>query len=424
MSGSNLISRRRFLAGLASVVSGSILPRGLGQVSRGTRFGVGFVLPSTDVISTASRLYSARPAGESARQGAIYADEVLFAKFSALGLDLQTHLAVAAESESAMRASLRMIAAEHVDVIVGGFGRDIAFSLAEVASSTGVPFINVGSSSQELRAAFEGSPVAHIAPSDQMYMTAIAQWSHKVMGHSTWSIVYPDNPGGNERLAEAVDAARHLGIQVTDSIAVEFTQPNYGRAAQAVAAARSDATILLVGWHGQLDFLAQAEAWQVESDILAWPDSPSQTRHFYGSAQLVAPRLGTGYRFSPWEASAPFEPAATLSLDFARRWATTLDGPGWLTYQAIDSIASSLATRVNHPKSTNSAGWLANEAASLPTASSLTGGHWSMGQAYQEILVAKIRNTLQTGHSYEHLLHWADYVGLVGIDGEVLDATS
>jgi len=306
-----------------------------------------------------------RPAGadnledlaEVARRGAVFGAEEMGRNADLFGHEVTLFMANAPGAQAAARAARRLVALEHVQVLIGGFSQAEAQALAQVAEDTGTLFLNIAASGDALRGAC-AAQVFHIEASAAMYLDALAGWYTRA-GLRRWVIVHGADAQARARLdrARAALGRRHWGARILAEAAVEGR--DFGPALAVVAAERPDAVLLLDHWHGQLDFLARYGAEGLDTPVAAFPEAATQTRAHYAAAMAAAPGVGAGHRAALWEPTLDAYGARELNARFAARWGTPMDSAAWAAYQAM-KIAFDAAQFCGVAEGRAMARWLAD----------------------------------------------------------------
>jgi ABC-type branched-subunit amino acid transport system substrate-binding protein len=328
------ISRRRFLqlsgATLAAIAVGGSTAQDAQEVLK-----IGVVLP-TKTGETPVRAATHQVAGEAALMGAIMAEELLVAasnRPSAPGLEVL--VATAPEAQAALRAAERLVAAQQVFALVGGFGGQ-AEVLAEVAAENGLPYLNIGSPHQALRRPMYGRYTFSVEASAQMYLSAIFRW-FAAAGARRWFLVYEDSLEGES----LVDLSRSLGDEAPGggcemaAAAVTDGDGVYREVLHSVRRAEPEALLMLLDPVAQLDFLSQYETSGLTAQVTGFPYPVAQTREFLNACRHIAPVAGSGYRAMLWEGGIDDGDAGDLNRLFRGRWGRVMDPSAWAAYQAV-----------------------------------------------------------------------------------------
>ena len=93
-----------------------------------------------------------------------------------VGREFDVSVATATSPAAAVREAGRLVAAEGVFAIAGGYGTETALALSEFAERQRVVFVNVGATGDALRGASCGRYTFHVEASDAMYLDALADW--------------------------------------------------------------------------------------------------------------------------------------------------------------------------------------------------------------------------------------------------------
>ena len=405
MTGS-AISRRQFIRrsiqGLGLAVSGLALAEGHGE-----RFVVGAIVPSEVGSTAANRLENAAVAGASVRRGVLLADQQLYPRLAAIGVELLVVVGTAPDTRSAERAAARMIEREEARWVVGGFGCDEVAALSARAAASGAVFVNVASTCEEAR--LDAAPhVLHVEPSASMHLDAIAAWSHHA-DVSSWTVVAPDSAEGRARLAAARRAAEVRGIEVRGAVDFDPQAADFRDSIESHTGSGAAAMVFLGGWHHHYDILGQLEARHPETVLYALPDAVNQTRAHIDTSRYLAPTVGGGVRFSSWEPTAPTPAAAALSDMFASRWGVPMDGPAWAGYQAVAvAVEGIIGSGSTDPLAVRE--YLVSEATRLDVAKEAPARFDADGQLHHSTMVARVNPLATARRELRYQLEWATFV--------------
>ncbi|BAS26983.1 ABC transporter substrate-binding protein [Limnochorda pilosa] len=335
------MSRRRFLAGAARLAAGllagsppaSIAP--LRARAQAEPLRVAYVGPVRTGISPVSAA-TYQVAGEAARKGAIMAGEEFSGIAEMLGRRFEVLTASAPTPAAAVRAAARLMAREGVYGILGGFDPEGCSALADLAEQRGALFLNIGCASDALRHEGCRRHTFHVEASAAMYLDAVADWFVR-QGARRWFFVTPDAPEGRARLERARHALaqRHWGGREAGNASVAPGEPEYRPVLEQIREAKPDLVLLLLDGVGQLDFLGQYEEAGLPHRVTGFPEAVAQTRTFFAAARTSAPRTGTGYRATLWEATLDNYGGRELNARFLERWGQPMDPPAWAAWASV-----------------------------------------------------------------------------------------
>jgi len=333
------LSRRHFLRFNAGLVAAGLLGRG--QAQRAT-IHLGFVLPLR--TGQLARLPNTQElAGESAYKGAVMGGEDYDVAVGHEVAELKVVITSAPDETAALRSAERLVAAEGVFALVGGFGLGQALALSTVAEDRKVLFFNIGSASDVLRAEACNRYTFHIEASATMYLDALVGWFTK-SGFRRWLVVYPETGEGNALYRQAQEAlSRRLGEVSETGVVTVPEVPVYHEAVEAIKRAEPEVVLLLLDWQSQLDFLGYYEAAGLEFAITGFPYPVTQTRDFFISSGEVAPHGASGYRAALWETTLVAHGAQHLNERFFERWGVPMDPPAWAAYQSVKIVTEAIS---------------------------------------------------------------------------------
>lgn len=330
------LNRRQALALSAGAVAGLAAPAG--QAGDRQPIRIGIVLPGrTDqpiLLDGSSEVIAAAMA----RCGAVMAEEEYGLNASLFGRRLDLVRADAPSPEAASRAGERLIAAEGVCAIIGGYHGQ-AHALQDAAARGNALFFNIGSSLDSLRKADCRSTTFHVEASAAMYLDALAAFFVRA-GFRNWFLVQPENETGKAIAARARSALeeRHWGAREAGHATVDPLRPEFSGIVDKIRGAKPDLVVLLLPWLAQLDFLAHYEKSGLEAMVTGFPDPVTQTREFLATAREQAPATTSGRRLVLWEASLDAYGARELNERFYDRWGMAMDGPAWTAYQSVKIV--------------------------------------------------------------------------------------
>jgi ABC transporter substrate binding protein (PQQ-dependent alcohol dehydrogenase system) len=278
-----------------------------------------------------------RPVAEAARMGLVLAEEDAAHNAAMLGWSPTVLVSNAPGAEAAARAARRLVARERIGVLVGGYTREEAETLGDVAEEAGILFLNVGAASDALRTGACRPRTFHVEASAAMYLDAIAGWFVRA-GFRRWYLVTAEGPEG-AALAERVTrtiTARHWGAQKAgESVVRPGRLDDLDAAVRDIAREDPELVLLLTDWRSQLDVLSRYESAGLARAVTGFSTPVTQTRRFLYASRQAAPRAGSGYRAALWEATLDAYGARELNARFAGRWGQPMDPPAWSAYQAV-----------------------------------------------------------------------------------------
>ena len=273
---------------------------------------------------------------EAARMGAIMAEEEFSFNAELLGMELDVLIESAPTEQDAVQAAERLITEEDVFALVGGFGKEQALALSNLAEEHQILFVNIGSPSDALRNEACSRYTFHVEPSAAMYLDALAGWYIR-SGFRNWFFVYEDSEEGETlyRRATWPLRERHFGAREVGRSVVAPNAHDFGETIEAIRRARPDVVLLLLDPADQLSFLEQYGAAGLEAAVTGFPYPAAQTRTFFATSRDVAPVAGSGHRATAWEATLDRYGARELNSRFIARWDQPMEPSAWAAYQAI-----------------------------------------------------------------------------------------
>ncbi len=286
---------------------------------------IGMVLPDPEVGSLLDQAVAV-----SAAQGMeMVADEFGF-NAEMFGLELEVVVEHANDPDGALRAATSLATDHGAFAVVGGFGAGIAEALATWSTEQGVPFLNVGSSSDALRNEACEPLTFHVAPSSAMYLDGLAGWYVR-SGLRRWFVVHTDDAEGvalRSRTAWSLEE-RHFGARIVGSRAVEANGGDVAAVAAEARRGNADLIVLLVSAEDQLRWLRELDEAGVEALVAAFPYMQAQTRPFLQAARDASPRLGASFRSLAFEATLDAYGARELNARYRQQFGQPMDPPAW-----------------------------------------------------------------------------------------------
>lgn len=294
-----------------------------------TSMTVGAILPEATADSLAASVSRA------AEQGLVMADEEFVFNAEMLGIEFVILTERASGAEDVVAAADRMAQAGAFGVL-GGFTVDEAAALGEWANRTGIPFLNVGASSDSLRNELCAPQMFHIEPSAAMYLDSLAGWYVR-SGFRRWYVVVGEDPESraqHERLLWSL-RERHFGATQVGSAIVAPDAVLEPATLASIARERADLVVLLTGAVQQLTLLTQLADEGVELAVAGFPHPDAQTRDFFAASRDAAPGIGANHRASAWEATLDAYGAREINARYRLRWEEPMDPSAWATYQGV-----------------------------------------------------------------------------------------
>jgi ABC transporter substrate binding protein (PQQ-dependent alcohol dehydrogenase system) len=249
-------------------------------------------------------------------------------------------VAATASTPAAADQAAQRLAAQGVSALVGGFAGQ-AFTLARVAETWRIPFLNIGDPSDRLRNEACNPYMFHVEASAAMYLDALATWFIRA-GFRTWFLVYggPEGEALRGRARKAL-LGRHFGARIVGEEGVR--EADFQGTFQAIRRASPQVVLLLLPPNVQLAFLAQYERMGLAAQVTGFPYPEAQTRAFFREALARAPKAGAGYRAALWEAKLDAYGARELNARYREKFRSPMDPPAWAAYQAVKLLFEAMA---------------------------------------------------------------------------------
>ncbi len=292
---------------------------------------IGMVLPDVDA-GTALERAVARSADEGTT---MVAQEFAF-NAEMFDLDFEVAVERANDAEGAVAAAERLIDEREAFAIVGGFGGGVAEALSAWSADRGVPFLNIGSSSDALRNEACEATTFHVEPSAAMYVDGLAGWYVR-SGFRTWYLIHADDAEGEalrERMAWSL-RERHFGARIVGTRAVPEGGGDVEDTVRAIRRANADLVVLLVSAQEQVRWLAALDAAGLEAEVAGFPHPQAQTRTFFEAARDASPQLGAAFRSLAFEATLDAYGARELNARYRATFGRPMEPPAWAAYQAV-----------------------------------------------------------------------------------------
>ena len=325
-------TRRQVLAGgAAAVASTAMTPSAFGQVPRDQKIRLASIFPARTGLSTVRTSINDYP-GEAARMGVQLAEALIGEQAEKAGYPFEILHANAPVGAAAGRAAQRLVETGRVAAFIGGVGDGHAEAIGPIAEAAGIPFFNIGNSTDALRRTC-GRFTFHVEASAAMYLDVMAQWAES-QKLRRYFVVYEDTEGGRALHTRMVKALqRHApGGQVVASAAVKQEQAVYYNEFNLAERENVDLILLLIGSVDQIAFLAQEENSGLEIPSLVYPDLIGQTRDYIATARSLAPVNNPRTRVALWEASLETNNAGEYNQRFGARFSEVPDPTSWAAY--------------------------------------------------------------------------------------------
>lgn len=287
---------------------------------------VAFIYPQNpENVSPEQYFYGG--AGEAGRLGARMAAAETGWQAQQVGQDFRVMMANAPNAASASRAAERLIAAENVQVLIGGFEASQAAELSRLAAEHNVLFINVGSTG---RTDLVTSHTLSLMPSDVAFLTAIRR-SESFEPLAPWLVLSQDHAQSADKVSLAQEVL--LPDSEAEFIETSTVAPVFRPAIDWLEANPTAHVLLLLDWRHQLEFMSQLEASSARPDaIWVLPDSVTGTREYLGILRNSAPESIAAI-LTQWDATV--DGGLDLNARFEASYGMPMDAPAWASYQAV-----------------------------------------------------------------------------------------
>jgi branched-chain amino acid transport system substrate-binding protein len=269
------LSRRSLLATGAAAAT---LPFASAAQAQSEPLRIGAVLPIAGAALPSARI-NLRSVGEAARMGLILGEEDAARNGELVGWTTVVTISNAPGVDAAARAARRLVEREKVSVIIGGFGREEAETLAGIAEESGSLFLNIAADS--LRRACHANTF-HVEASAAMYLDAIFGWFVRA-GFRRWYFVHDDSADSQALYERALESLRdgHWGAEAAGrGMLRQDDSRDFAPVIADVGAAGPDVVLLLTDWVTQLDFLSRFEVSGLTQPVSGFPDAAAQMREF------------------------------------------------------------------------------------------------------------------------------------------------
>ncbi len=328
-------TRRQLMAYSGAAASVGMLPSLARAQASVETIRIGAVFPSRSGLSrvlTSLNEYI----GSGGRNGSLLAEQRIGEEAASAGIDLKVLQASSPTPEAARRAGERLVEAENIDVMLGGVGEGQMDVLAPIAEQAGIPFFNIGTTTDAFRQASCSRYLFHMEASDAMYLDAMIEWS-VAQGHTKWFVVHEDNDRGFAMQARAVKAITKLGNggEAVGAAATQIEQPTYLGEIDRARRAGADAILVLLSAVDQFAFLGQVEIAQIDVGVVPFPEPVAQTRDYVLAIRQSSPEYTPPHRIQLWETTLEANGAADFNQRYTTRFSEAADPSGWAAYNAV-----------------------------------------------------------------------------------------
>ena len=294
---------------------------------------VGVIVPA---VGTGPGAALAAAVARAANEGAIITDEELRFNAELIDIDFAVVTAAASGAAQVVAAAKKLVADEGAFAIVGGYSFAEASALSQWSKSSGVPFMNVGSSADALRNELCSTYTLHLEPSAAMYLDALVGWYVR-SNFRQWYFVTEDSDEGRaqyERIRWSM-ANRHFGARDVGRTVLKVGASGGTALATAVRRANADVVVLLLSAADQVRILGELDSAGITAQVTGFPYPEAQTRVFFAAAASAAPRLGGGYRATAFETTIDAYGAREYNARFQVRWNDPNEPTAWAIYHAV-----------------------------------------------------------------------------------------
>jgi len=271
---------------------------------------------------------------EAAEHGIVMAQEEFAFNAEMFGITFEV-VTSTAPADDVTATAQTLVEDEGVFALIGGLGSD-AQALGDWAEERGVPFINIGDSSDSLRNDACAATTFHVAPSAAMYLDAMAGWYVRA-GFRRWYIVQADNAESAEqydRLMWSLEN-RFFGAE---EIGHKVVAPGTGidaALADEIANSRADLVVLLLDTQDQLAALTALNQAATPATVAGFPYNETQTRAFFDALIEAAPDIAANFRASAWEATLDAYGARELNARYRQRWDEPMQPSAWAAFVGV-----------------------------------------------------------------------------------------
>lgn len=293
---------------------------------------IGVILPiPTGAPTREARAYDLL--GTAARQGAQLAESIASQRRETGELDVRLLLASSPSASAAEQQARAMISLGEVDAIVGGLGTGQAQVLAALAADAGIPFINIGSTSIELRQQCHATTF-HVQPPATTYVAAMIELYGSDSQTPGWYVIFEDTAENGLLVNATADLIVASGGQLVGSRAVTRSRPVYHDLFAEAEQLQADTIMLILDPADQLAAIGQAEDAGYEFRFAPFPDPLTQLRDFLAAGRRYGVALDVP-RLQLWEATLDSERAADLNERYAGQWGVPMDPIAWAAIEGV-----------------------------------------------------------------------------------------
>lgn len=271
---------------------------------------------------------------DSAYYGARLADDLVVRQADRSGIRVDIIYANAPSTESALRAFDRLLAVNKVAAVVVAHDAETTAALAARAASTAVPILNALAGDSELRSKSCYPNLFHVAPSNSMYVSALAKQASS-LGLRSATVV----TNGSPALSSLGELAKQLlesegvvvtTVEVADAVVIPYADLVH------ILAQGSEGLVIVLPPTPQSLFLGDLDREGTDVPVLGFPWPIMQTREFYLRLGVDSPGIMATPRVSGWDATVSEHGADEANLRFSSRSARSMDVVAWATYAAIE----------------------------------------------------------------------------------------
>ncbi|HWJ88442.1 MAG TPA: ABC transporter substrate-binding protein [Pelagibacterium sp.] len=332
------ITRRGFLAGATALATTGLGTPSLAATPAAIRIGTVFPNRTGGSFIRASVNDFIGSAG---RIGALLADAQIGRSVEAEGSRLDILLASSPTPEAAVRAGERLVETGDICALVGGIGEGQAEVLAEIAARAKIPFFNVGETSDAFRREAFSPYLFHIEASDAMYIDAMGQLAAQ-LGYTRWAVVSDTSARGEAMADRAALAAEKSGCTIAGTILLRPAFPVYFTEIDELATIEADVIFVLVNYQDQFPFTVQMEESGIQTPVLFFPYTITQTRDFIAASRNRLPILNPRHRVALWDTTDTRPGAEEFNLQVRARYAEPADPTAWSAFHAIKIITDTV----------------------------------------------------------------------------------
>lgn len=271
--------------------------------------------------------------GEAARRGAVLAENSIARVAERRDVAFELLVAAAPSEDAMVRAAERLVHAEGVAAIIGGFTPAQVERMGAVVAEGGAVLLNIGAQEDALRNDVCSPTTFHVEASTAMYVDAVVE-HHSARGGRSWFVVGDGSASLADRVGRAVQSHDANG-DVVGAATVEPGQFAYFDELQAIRATGADTVLVNLGAQETDQFVSQLEIVGLDVDVAIVPSQRGQTRELLYRYLQGAPRHGAGVRPVLWDPAFDVEPAADLNDRYASRNGEPMESAAWAAYAAV-----------------------------------------------------------------------------------------